>query len=141
MGDRPVRGTLSSRSRSSALEAATARAGVVVALLVGGATVAVCVIAVHPRWWGLVLGLAATAAALWALPDRWWARTPFALGWAVTVLVATGGRREGDFVIASDPGGYTVLATVILVTLTGALALRPRRPGAGEDSGSAGPAS
>lgn len=122
MGDRPVRRPL--------INAAAA-----LGLAVLGAATATCVVVLQPHWWGLALGVGATATALWVLPDRWWGRLPFGLGWAITVAVVLGGRAEGDYVLASDAGGYVVLATAVVVAVVGLVTLRPHRGRRRVDSG------
>lgn len=91
------------------------------ALGVGGAVAAVCaLVGYRHAWvvrgllvpWGLVLVLAAahlgTVAA--AVVER--ARSgavAFGAGWLVVVLVGLTGRPEGDYLVAADGRGYTLL--------------------------------
>ncbi|WP_166133371.1 DUF6113 family protein [Nocardioides ochotonae] len=94
-------------------------------LLLGAAT-AVATVAVHGRWWGLLLGLAATLATEAALPSGWTRRVAWATGWVVMVGYLAVPRSEGDYVIAGDLPGYAVLITAAVVALV-ALATLPGR--------------
>lgn len=96
-------------------------------LLLAGAGTGLATVALHQEWWGLLLGLAATAASLVALARGWSQRLPFGLGWAGLVLWVAPTRPEGDFVLAADLPGYTVLATAVLVVVW-SVATLPRRP-------------
>lgn len=105
------------------------RRGVLAVLaLLAGAAVSVCTVALHGYTWGLVLGTVTTAAALVALPPGWWARLPFALGWVGVLWLATTRRPEGDYLVASDAHGYTLLVVGMLVLAGGCLGLVRRRP-------------
>jgi hypothetical protein len=81
-------------------------------------------VAVHGWWWGLALGLAGGAAAVLALPPRWWGRLAFAGGWVLTVGYLTVPRPEGDYVIASDPAGYALLAGTLALMLVAIVTVR-----------------
>lgn len=86
-------------------------------VLLLGATTAYAAVLLHSRWWGLALGLATCACLLVALPGRWWGRSAFALGWVVVVGRASIPRGEGDYLVAADVTGYTLLvATLVVVT-------------------------
>lgn len=97
-------------------------------VLVLGATTAYAAVLLHSRWWGLALGLAACACLLVALPGRWWARLAFALGWVAVVGRASVPRAEGDYLVAADAPGYTLLVAT-LVVLIGSLVTLGRPPG------------
>jgi hypothetical protein len=99
-----------------------------VLLLPAGAATALATVALHELWWGLLLGMAATVAALLALGRGWWTRLPFGLGWAALVAWMAPSRTEGDYVIASDAPGYTLLVCAVLV-LVFSVATLPRPAG------------
>jgi len=103
-----------------------------VALVVGG-FLSVCTVALHGYAWGLLLGLATVTACLVALPGGWWARLPFAVGWSAVVALASGQRREGDYLVASDVHGYLLLAAAVVVFVCGLLGL-VRHDAPAEDS-------
>ena len=86
------------------------------ALALGAAT-AYAAVLVHARWWGLALGLAACACALVALPGRWWGRLAFALGWVTVVALGALPRAEGDYLVAADAAGYTLLVATLVVVV------------------------
>lgn len=134
MGDRPVRRPLIGPGLGGGPVAPHGRTAVALLLLGLGAATSAAVAVLQPLWWGLGLGLVATGTSLWALPDRWWGRLPFGLGWAGAVVLVADGRTEGDFVLASDTGGYVVLASAVLVTVVALASLRPHRGPAREDS-------
>ncbi len=94
-------------------------------LVVAGAWIGICAVAVHALIWGLPLGLAASVAAVLALPAGW-RRTGFTLGWLSVLAAAVTGRPEGDWAIVADWSGYLFLASG-LVLLVIAVATLPRR--------------
>lgn len=100
------------------------------AMLVGGAVVGLAAVALHPLWWGLLLGVAATSASLWALPPGWWSRTSFGVGWVGMVGYLSAPRPEGDYVISADWQGYLLLGFGIAVLIF-ALATLPAPRGRG----------
>jgi hypothetical protein len=106
-----------------------------VPVLLAGSATAYAAVLVHARWWGLLLGLAACACVLVALPGRWWGRPAFAVGWALVVALGALPRAEGDYLVAADTLGYTLLvATLVavmgaLVTLAGGRVDPGDRPG------------
>lgn len=104
------------------------RALVAAALLAGGAVTGLAAVALHERWWGLLLAAAATAVTLVALPAGWWSRLAFALGWTGLAGLVTVPRPEGDYVVSEDAAGYLLLALALLVLLAGIVTL-PIRPG------------
>jgi hypothetical protein len=107
-----------------------ARLAVALVLLLLGAVVGGCAIALHARWWGLALAVAATLATLVALPGGWWARLPFALGFVAALAALSGQRPEGDYLVASDVPGYVLLGFGVVVVCGGIVGLRhhPRTP-------------
>lgn len=95
-----------------------------------GAAVAVAAVAVHridvPALGGsapvgLLLALSASYAMVWALrlieePAR--TAMSFALGWMVAFVFLLFGRPEGDYLVAADGVGYTLMvAGLVLVGL------------------------
>jgi len=112
-----------------------ARVVVALVVLALGAATGVCAVALHPRWWGLALGVAATLATLVALPGGWWSRLPFALGFVVVLALLTDQRAEGDYLVASDLQGHLLLGFGVVVLLGGIVGVRPRSS-APEDAGS-----
>lgn len=95
------------------------------ALLVAGAATGLAAVALHERWWGLLLALVATASTLAALPPGWWSRLAFALGWTGLVGWLVNPRPEGDYAISQDGPGYTILGAALVVLVVG-LATLPR---------------
>jgi hypothetical protein len=94
--------------------------------LVLGVAVAVAAVAVH-RWQtpvGLLLAVVTTYAVPLRLLASRWPRlaSSYSLGWlAVFGLVMTG-RPEGDYAIAGDVAGYTMMAAglgLVLVAIVG----------------------
>ncbi len=99
-----------------------------VLLAVCGMLTAIASVALHQRWWGLLLAWAATSVVLVALPPRWWSRLAFAVGWAGLVAWVAAPRPEGDYAISQDVPGMLLLALGLLVVLLGVATLpRPRR--------------
>ena len=104
------------------------------ALLLGVA-VGVCAVAVHrlsvlglPL--GLVLAVLATVVTALSLRRSEWPRTgaTYCLGWLVVLGVVLTGRPEGDFALADDPAGYTLMAAGFLLVVLGIGALLARAP-------------
>lgn len=104
-------------------------------LLVAGWATGLATVVLHGLWWGLLLAGAASLTMLAALGSAWWSRLPFGLGWVACVASMYGTRDEGDFVVAGDVSGYTLvaLATMIFVVSVVTVA-RPRRV-AGREEG------
>ena len=114
-----------------------ARLAQVVGCAALGVLVSAAAVLLHGLWWGLPLGLLTTAAVLVALPAGW-CRLPFALGWGLTLAVLAPSRPEGDYLVAGDLPGYTLLAAGVGVLLAGFVGLRPhtsRAARADEDAG------
>lgn len=103
-----------------------ARTGLALLALIAGMMTSLSLVALHGRWWGMVLGLAATAAALVATPRVWWGRPAFCLGWIAVIVLVLPGRAEGDYALASSASGYLVLVSALGVLVWG-LATMPRR--------------
>ncbi len=102
-------------------------AGALLLFVVGAAT-SLATVALHARWWGLLLGAAATLVSVHALPRGWLTRLPFGLGFAALVAVVAPTRPEGDYVISADVPGYGLLG-LALVVVVWSVATLPR-PGA-----------
>lgn len=102
-------------------------------LLVGlmGAAVAIAAVAVHridvpvlggSAPVGLLLALSASFAMVWALrliaePSR--TATSYALGWLVAFAFLLFGRPEGDYLVAADGVGYTLMVAGLAVVALG----------------------
>ena len=102
------------------------------AALTGGALTGVAGVAVHQRWWGLLLVVATVVAVTLALRPGWSTRLPFALAFVGVLGVAMTPRGEGDYLIPGNVRGYTLLALGFVLVLT-AVATLPR-PGRSLDS-------
>ncbi len=88
-----------------------------------GLVLATMVVAVHGRWWSLMLAAATTLAVVLALPAGV-ARIGLAAGLAVGVGLATRTRPEGDYLVAADARGY-LLEALVVVVVVGALVTLP----------------
>jgi hypothetical protein len=92
-------------------------------LLLLGVVVGLAAVWTHDRWWALALGAAATLTTALALPAGL-LLVAYAAGWVLSAAYFLFARPEGDFVVGSDPRGYTFVAlTLVLVIL--AVARRP----------------
>lgn len=92
-----------------------------------GAAVALASLATHRSGVPLlVLAAVASLAAAWAL--RGTARpslaASYSFGWLVIFGVAATGRGEGDYVLAADVAGYTLVAAALLLVVIGVTSLR-----------------
>lgn len=101
------------------------RALAAVLLLAAGAVTGVAAVAVHQRWWGLVLVVGALLATVLALPAGWWSRLPFAVGFVAVLGLAMTPRAEGDYLVPGNARGYVLLAVGFLTFLI-AVATLPR---------------
>jgi hypothetical protein len=101
------------------------RALTAVLLLGAGAVTGLAAVAVHQRWWGLVLAVGAVVATVLALPRGWWSRLPFALGFVAVLGLAMTPRAEGDYLVPGNVRGYLLLAVGLLAFLI-AVATLPR---------------
>ena len=106
-----------------------ALAGMVGALLVGLVTGA-AVVLLHTAWAWLVVGALAAAVSLRWLPADG-PRVAFAVGWCLPVARGVLTRPEGDYLVAANATGWTLLGLSVLVLLTAlaTLRLRPARVG------------
>jgi hypothetical protein len=105
------------------------RAALAVAMLLCGAVTGLAAVAVHGRPWGLALGLAATLATTLALPRGWSTRFAFVVGWAGLVVYAAQTRPEGDYAIAANGAGFTLLVAAFVLVLVGVVTLPQVRRG------------
>jgi hypothetical protein len=97
-----------------------------------GACVGLAALAVHRSAfpWGLALALATSLAVPWRLllSRRPRSAAAYAAGWLVVFAVALAGRPEGDFVLATDLEGYTLIGGALVVLAVGVVGLLRRRP-------------
>lgn len=120
------------------------RVPLAVVSLAGGVLVGAASAVVHGLGLGLALSLLATLASVLALPPGWWARLPFAVGWLGVVFYVSNPRPEGDYLIASNGFGYTLLGTGMAIVAFGIITVRPTRAmppervASAEDAGSVG---
>lgn len=101
------------------------------AALLVGALVAVAALAVHRSVFplGLLLAVVTTYAVPW-----WLLRGPvprsaasYSVGWLVVLAVAVTGRPEGDFVLAQDLRGFSLMVAgigLVVVAVVGVTAGR-----------------
>ena len=98
--------------------------------VLAGALVALAAIAVHrsgPAW--LVLAVVVSVAVPVLLRGTTVPRvaSSYCLGWLVVFGGAVAGRREGDYVLAGDLAGYTLMGTAFVLVAIGVSALPDRR--------------
>ena len=96
-----------------------------------GVLTALAALAVHrsgPGW--LVLAVVVSAAVPMLLRGSTTPRVAasYCLGWLVVFGVAVAGRREGDYVLAGDLAGYTLMGTAFVLVAIGVSALPDRGP-------------
>ena len=100
-----------------------------------GVAVALGTVAVHRSVFplGLLLGLGATFAVVgWLLRfgDRRLTAS-YAAGWLAVFVLLLLGRPEGDYVLAADLDGYTLIAGAFVMVAVGVVSLAGgRRPSA-----------
>lgn len=105
--------------------------GLALTLLVSallGLAVGVVAVGLHRSAVGLVLGLGTTVLTMRAL-HHWAPRAVvgFAVGWLAALLLALGGRAEGDLAVATDTVGWVLVGGGLVVLVTAILWARPRR--------------
>jgi Family of unknown function (DUF6113) len=95
--------------------------------VVVGALVALASVVVHRSAfpWGLLLALATTVAVPWWLLVSPWPRTAasYVVGWLVLLGFVVVGRPEGDYALASDLQGYSLMVAGMVLVLMGIVAL------------------
>jgi hypothetical protein len=92
-----------------------------------GAAVGLAAVTVHRHGpLGLLLAVLTSAATGWALAAsrRPALATSYAGGWLVVFGLVFLGTPEGDYAIAADGAGYTLMGTSLLVVAIGASGLR-----------------
>ncbi|MGH3350535.1 MAG: hypothetical protein ACRDPS_07690 [Nocardioides sp.] len=105
-------------------------AGLLLGLVIGVATVAV-----HPWWWGLLIGVAASSATLVVLA-RGALRISYAVAWAIVVALAATPRPTGGYAIAGNLDGYVLITWAVLMVIVATATVQKRAPA--EDSGRRG---
>jgi Family of unknown function (DUF6113) len=105
------------------------------ACLVVGAAVALAAVLVHRSVFplGLLLALATSFAVPWWLLGSTRPRTAasYVVGWLVVLGLVLDGRPEGDYALAGDLEGYTMLGAGFLLLVIGIVSIAGRRrPGA-----------
>ncbi len=102
-----------------------------VGALLLGVLVAVASVAVHRTSLplGLVVGLTTTFAVAWWLLRSSHPRTvgSYVAGWLGVLVLALAGRPEGDFVLASDLPGYTLMLAALPLLVVALVGLAGRR--------------
>jgi hypothetical protein len=80
---------------------------------------------------GLVLAVVASVAVAVVLRGTAVPRAAasYCLGWLAVFGIAVAGRREGDYVVAGDLAGYTLMVTAFVLVALGVSALPDRRRG------------
>lgn len=88
-----------------------------------GLVVALAAVAVHRSAFplGLLLAVVTTYAVPWWLMRSRFPRTSvsYVAGWLALFAVVVTGRPEGDFVIAQDLAGYTLMVAGLVLVLVG----------------------
>lgn len=100
-----------------------------------GALVALASVAVHRETIsgfpaGLVLALAASLSTGWALRrlgSLHRLAASYALGWVVLLGFVVAGRPEGDYAIAGDFYGYSLMGASVVMVVAGITALPANR--------------
>lgn len=75
--------------------------------------------------WGLLLAVAASWAVPWRLLLSRWPRTAasYVVGWLAMLGLVVAGRPEGDYALAGDLAGYSLLAAGFVLVGVGVVAL------------------
>ena len=103
------------------------------ACLVLGGVVGLAALVVHRDAFpfGLALAVGTTLAVSWWLvsSSQPSSGTSYSLGWLAVLAGAVVGRPEGDFAVASDVAGYTLVACAAGEVLAGVVSLAVARGG------------
>ena len=95
-------------------------------LLLGG-LVALAAVGVHRSMFplGLLLAVATTWAVPWWQLRSPWPRTAasYCVGWLAMFAVVVVGRPEGDYALAGDLAGYSLMGAGFLLVVIGIVAL------------------
>ena len=96
-----------------------------------GALASLAALAVHrsgPGWF--VLAGVVSLGAAWLLRGTAHPRlaASYSLGWLLVFGVAVAGRREGDYVLATDLAGYGLMAVAFALVALAVSVLPGRRP-------------
>ena len=92
-------------------------------MLAFGAMIGTATVLVHATWWGLPLGVLAALITSRALAGGA-SRLGFSLGWAAVVGYWSVPQPAGDYLVAGDLSGYTLLITAAILIVS-ALATVP----------------
>lgn len=101
------------------------RALTALGLLLLGAVVGLSAAWTHGRWWALALGAAATLACEAAAPAGL-PRVAYAGGWVALAAYFLLARPEGDFIVGSNPLGYTFVGLGLAVIVLAVATIPPR---------------
>lgn len=96
-----------------------------------GALASLAALAVHRSGpGGLVLAVVASLVVAWVLRATTRPRlaTSYAVGWLVVFGIAVAGRPEGDYALATDLAGYTLMAAAFGMVVLAVTALPGRQP-------------
>ena len=92
-----------------------------------GVLVALAAVGVHRSLFplGVLLAVAATWAVPWWQLRSPWPRTAasYCLGWLGMFAVVVAGRPEGDYALAGDLAGYSLMAAGFALVVVGIVAL------------------
>ena len=96
-----------------------------------GALASVAALAVHRSglgWLVLAGGVSLAAAWMFRRTARPLLAASYGLGWLVVFGIAVAGRREGDYVLATDVSGYGLTVVAFAMVALAVSALPGRRP-------------
>jgi hypothetical protein len=101
------------------------------ACLLVGAAVGLAAVLVHRSAFpfGLLLAVATSFAVPWWLLGSAKPRTAasYVVGWLVVLALVVAGRPEGDYALAGDVEGYTMLGAGFLLVVVGIVSLAGSR--------------